>query len=81
MVGDYVLRKDVWMTLDYDGRYEYKKNRIKAIFDRMDNRVKRSYPKFIEVSAIGQTDEKIIDNCIIIRFIDEKLNNYYGIEI
>jgi hypothetical protein len=80
MVGDYVLRKEVWETLGPDGRYEYEKSRNKALFDRLDNKVERYYSDY-QAWAIGQRNEKIQENCIAIRFIDEKLNKYYGVKI
>lgn len=79
MVGDYVLRKDVWETLGSDGRYVYGESRSKALFDRMDNKVKKMYSNYSNVCAIGQSNEKILENCVAIRFVDERLNEYYGV--
>jgi len=80
MAGDYVLRKEVWNTLGSDGRYKYDEYRSKAHFDRMDNRVGRSYfSNYADSWAIGQRNEKIVENCVAIRFVDERLNDYYGV--
>ncbi len=80
MAGDYVLRKEVWNTLGSDGRYEYGESRCKAHFDRMDNRVGRSYSSdYTDSWAIGKKNEKIIENCVAIRFVDERINDYYGV--
>jgi hypothetical protein len=80
IIGDYVLRKEVWNTLGSDGRYKYGEYRSKALFDRMDNRVGRSYSSnYTDSWAIGQKNEKIIENCVAIRFVDERLNDYYGV--
>ncbi len=59
MVGDYVLRKEVWNTLGSDGRYKYGEYRSKALFDRMDNRVGRSYSSnYTDSWAIGQKTKR-----------------------
>lgn len=79
MAGDYVLLKQVWETLGADGRYVYGESRIKSLFDRMDNRVKKMYSNYSNVCAIGQSNEKILENCVAIRFVDERLNEYYGV--
>lgn len=79
MLGDYVLHKEVWNTLGSDGRYKYGESRIKALFDRMDNRVKKMYSNYSNVCAIGQSNEKILENCVAIKFVDERLNEYYGV--
>ncbi len=80
MAGDYVIRKEVWNTLGSDGRYEYGESRCSAGFDRMDNRVGRSYSSdYIDSWAIGQKNENIIENCVAIRFVDERINDYYGV--
>jgi hypothetical protein len=80
MAGDYVLLKKVYESLDSDGRYKYGEYRSKAHFDRMDNRVGKSYSSnYTDSCAIGQKNEKIIENCVAIRFIDERLNDYYGV--
>jgi hypothetical protein len=80
MIGDYVLRKEVYDNLGPDGKYDYKGFRTKALFDRMDNKVGRSYSSnYREVWAIGQKDEKILENCVSITFTDQKLNDYYGV--
>jgi hypothetical protein len=80
MVGDYVLRKEVWSTLGSDGRYKYGEYRSKAHFDRMDNRVGRLYSSnYTDSWSIGQRNEKIVENCVAIRFVDERLNDYYGV--
>jgi hypothetical protein len=80
MIGDYVLRKEVYEKLGPDGKYEYNGSRTKVLFDRMDNKVSRSYSsKYTESCAIGQRNEKIVENCVVIRFVDEKFNDYYGV--
>lgn len=79
MNGDYVLRKEVFETLGPDGRYVYGGSHIKALFCQMDNRVTRYYPDYRNVWAIGQKNEKILENCVAIRFVDERLNEYYGV--
>jgi hypothetical protein len=80
MAGDYVLRKEVWNTLGSDGRYKYGAYRSKAHFVRMDNRVGKSYfSNYTDSWAIGQKNEKIVENCVAIRFVDEKMNDYYGV--
>lgn len=78
MAGDYVLLKQVWETLGSDGRYVYDGFPSKALFDRMDNRVARYYSEYKTAWAIGQPGEKIFENCVAIRFVDERLNEYYG---
>ena len=46
----------------------------------MDNRVGRSYSSdYTDSWAIGQRNEKIVENCVAIRFVDERLNDYYGV--
>ena len=80
MSGDYVLLKKVYESLDSDGRYKYGEYRSKVHFDRMDNRVGRSYfSNYTDSWAIGQRNEKIVENCVAIRFVDERLNDYYGL--
>jgi len=80
MAGDYVIRKEVYEKLGPDGKYEYNGSRTKVLFDRMDNKVSRVYSSnYTESWAIGQQDEKILENCVAIRFVDERLNDYYGV--
>jgi len=81
MAGDYVLRKEVWTSLGPDGRYKYGDHYCKALFDRRDNQVTRSYSSnYKEYWAIGQKNEKILENCVAIKFVDDRLNEYYSIK-
>ena len=78
MAGDYVLLKKVYESLGSDGRYKYDEYRSKALFNRLDNKVGRSYSSnYTDSFAIGQRNEKIVENCVAIRFVDERLNDYY----